>query len=505
MKRYGTEEKRSLLPLTLIGGLLLGVATLLGARSVKAADSVPTFSKDVAPILFNNCVTCHRPGEIAPMSLFTYEQVRPWAKAIKNKVVSREMPPWHADPRYGKFSNDKSLTQAQIATLVAWADNGAPKGEPADMPPTPQFANDWEAGVNPDYVFEMPIDFAIPAAGEVPYQHFWIPIPFTEERFVESVEFRPGNRSVVHHTTVYLRDVPEGGKVDERGELIFADGVRQNDLARQRAERADRQDAPPPVRREGNLTLTNSDDDIVSQWLPGGGGNIRRPPGTGRRFSPGKYLMLQMHYQSPGTPATDRSRIGVWFSKSKQTHQMYQKTVGFALPTEPDEKNRNFFFVKGNGQPSQYMGFTNRLQNWPEILPYQENFSAMGTTAITEPITLYALEPHMHLRGKSQTFVLALPDGRQEILLSVPKYDFNWQNIYYFAEPVKIPAGSTLSAVSIWDNSAGNKFNPGPDQKVYWAEQSWDEMYTPYMWYTVDSEDPKLTKAASTASRKSAP
>jgi copper type II ascorbate-dependent monooxygenase-like protein len=501
MKRYRKSSRPAgLRTLLLRNPLLLGFVAGLSALFTQAplvAAAGPTYSKDVAPILFANCVACHRAGEVAPMSLLTYEQVRPWAKSIKSKVVAREMPPWNADPQYGKFANDKSLTAAQIATITSWVDDGAPRGDPADTPVPPRFANDWEAGIQPDYVIEMPLDYPIPATGEIPYVHFWVPIPFHEERFVETVEVRPGNRSVVHHAAIYVRDIPAGATVDERGELTFADGVRQNTLARER------RDGTAPVRREGNLSLSLSDDDMLAQWLPGGG-ITRRPPGTGRRLSPGKYVMFQMHYQSPGSTARDRSRIGLWFSKSGRTHEMYQKTVGFALPTEPEEKNRSFFFVKGNGEPAQYLGFSNRLNNWPPLLPNQEDFSAMGVTAITEPITVYALQPHMHLRGKSQKFVLTRPDGRQEVLLNVPKYDFNWQIIYYLAEPLKIPAGSTLSVVSIWDNSSGNRFNPAPDQKVFWAEQSWDEMYTPYMWFTVDSEDPKLTKASATPASRGA-
>src|SRR5215510_12970857 len=187
------------------------------------AASPPTFSKDVAPILYNSCITCHRPGEVAPMSLISYEDVRPWAKSIRLKVSSREMPPWGADPQFGKFKDDRSLTADQIDTIVKWVEAGAPKGRDTDLPEVPKFATGWSHG-QPDVVIEMPIDFAVPAEGEVPVIDFFTRSPFTEDVYVKALEVRPGASSVVHHASLYVIDrLPDGARL-VNGQIVDASG-----------------------------------------------------------------------------------------------------------------------------------------------------------------------------------------------------------------------------------------------------------------------------------------
>src|SRR3954469_8967569 len=211
---------------------LLAAGLLALAASAHAAPAtVPTFTKDVAPIVFNNCATCHRAGEVAPMTLTSYDDVRPWAKVIKNKVVSREMPPWGADPAHTlKMRNDRSLTQAQIDTIAAWVDGGAPKGSDADLPPLPTFAEGWTFGREPDAILEMPIDFAIPAEGELGVQMFYSKVPWNEDRFAETLEIRPGNRAVVHHAGVFVVDIPEGATIKD-GRLVAPGGKAATDRA----------------------------------------------------------------------------------------------------------------------------------------------------------------------------------------------------------------------------------------------------------------------------------
>ena len=220
-------------------GLLLGVLALFATVHATAARpelvegapavSVPTFTKDVAPIVFNNCASCHRAGEVAPMTLTSYEDVRPWAKVIKNKVVSREMPPWGADPAHSlKMRNDRSLTQAQIDTIVAWVDGGAPKGSDADLPPMPTFAEGWTFGREPDAILEMPVEFSIPAEGELGVQMFYTKVPWSEDRFAETLEIRPGNRAVVHHAGVFVVDIPEGATIVD-GRLVMPGGKASTD------------------------------------------------------------------------------------------------------------------------------------------------------------------------------------------------------------------------------------------------------------------------------------
>src|SRR5882762_11633693 len=218
---------------------LLAGSFAFASSAYAAPATVPTFSKDVAPIVFNNCATCHRAGEVAPMTLTSYEDVRRWAKVIKTKVVSREMPPWGADPAHSlKMRNDRSLSQAQIDTSVAWVDGGAPKGSDADLPPMPKFAEGWTAGREPDYILEMPVEFSIPAEGELGVQMFYTKVPFAEDRFAETLEIRPRNRAVVHHAGVFVVDIPEGAKIVD-GRLVLPDGKAPTDRGQAIAGRAE--------------------------------------------------------------------------------------------------------------------------------------------------------------------------------------------------------------------------------------------------------------------------
>ena len=474
-------------PTVLLASLVLAVISAgQNAKVSAAAAAVPTFSKDVAPILFARCVTCHRPGEVAPMPFLTYAQTRPWAKAIQQKVVKREMPPWHADPRYGKFANDRSLTSQEIDTIVAWAVGGAPQGNVAEMPPPPHFVDGWTPAVAPDYVFEMPQEFPVPAEGQSSVLNFWVPIPFNEDRFAEMIELRPGNRSAVHHITCLVADLPEGGKLTEAGELIFADGTRENDW-----------DARTGIKDRKPGFGTNLRPFIT--YLPGHSFEPH-PPGTGVRISKGKYIRFDVHYQATGRPETDRSRLALWFSKASNSEiqELYQSHAGMQIGTSidtmsfhraegiqrDDDRERN---ARGDGQ------------KFPNIPPYAKDYKIVSVSPIPEPITVYGFWPHQHLRGKSTTWTLTRPDGRQEILLSIPQYDFNWQIQYDLAEPLHIPAGSTITAVGLWDNSAQNKYNPAPDQEVYWSEQSWNEMWSAFYVYTVDSQ--KSSKSTQGKSR----
>src|SRR5438270_12662700 len=213
----------------LLLGSVAAVATLHAAPAT--GSGTPTFAKDVAPIMFDKCVACHRKGEVAPMTLTSYEEVRPWAKVIKTKVQAREMPPWFADPAHTlKMRNDRSLSPAQIATIAAWVDAGAPKGNDADLPPLPTFAEGWTAGREPDAILEMPVEFSIPAEGELGVQMFYSKVPWNEDRFAETLEIRPGNRGAVHHAGVFVVDIPEGSSIVD-GRLVLPGGKTAADRA----------------------------------------------------------------------------------------------------------------------------------------------------------------------------------------------------------------------------------------------------------------------------------
>jgi hypothetical protein len=463
-----------------IVGLSFGLS-LAAARHSDAQDSVPTFAKDVAPILFTKCISCHRPGEVAPMSLLTYEQVRPWSKAIKQKTATREMPPWGPDPKFGKFANDMSLSESQIKVIAAWVDGGAPRGNPADMPTAPPVVTGWTYG-EPDYVISMMGPYHVPPEGEMPNISFYSPIPFKEDRFARLLEWRPGNRSAIHHGTASAVELPAAGKLNEVGEFIYEDGTKENDIQIGRLQRSQRalQNAVQGLRQgagRAGIRLTD--------YVPGRTAMPVSDPNVGQRLPAGRFVHWGMHYQPTGKPETDQSRLGIWFTNKSKVQELYRRQVGDPLPTSADKTG--FFRVQGVDLPHNTR-FVREELGWPNLEPNVDNFAVMSVTAITEPITLYGFTPHMHLRGKDKAWFLTLPDGKEQTLLSIPHYDFNWQNYYELAEPLKIPAGSAISTVAHYNNTATNKYNPAPEKEVFWSEQSWDEMYCPFIVYTVDSE-----------------
>jgi hypothetical protein len=457
---------------------ILGFGTSIGrAASDGASPIAPTFTKDVAPILYNSCVSCHRPGEVAPMSLMSYQDARPWAKAIKTKVVSREMPPWGADPHFGTFRDDRSLSEAQIDTIVKWVDAGAPKGDESDLPATPTFATGWQRG-EPDAIIEMPFEFQLPAEGEVPVIDFYTKAPFDHDVYVKAIEVRPSNSAVVHHAGLYTVDkLPEGAKL-VNGKIIGADGEEMTKSAISRAN--------------GGSAL--AENNKLLSYVPGRGYEEYQGD-AGQLIKAGAYIDFYMHYTPTGQPEKDQTRLGLYFAKPNEVHHQIYHGLNAAGPTT--------YIVEGKEVPSkkqQRQGRDEGGVDLPHIPPYAENFKVVSVHAITEPITMYGLTPHLHLRGKSMKYTLTTPDGAEEVLLSVPKYDFNWQVYYELAQPRHIPAGSKVTVTTLFDNSAKNKYNPAPDKEVFWSEQSWDEMYAPQVRITVDSRD--LRKAHTTTDQQ---
>ena len=443
-------------------GILAAAVALLTAgmaSAESAAEGMPTFSKDVAPILFDNCVVCHRPGEVAPMSLVSYQDARPWSRAIKEKVVTREMPPWHADRRFGDFINDRSLSQEEIDTIVAWADGGAVKGNDADLPPVPEFSNGWAANVDPDYVLEMPVEYQIKADGEIEYLNWYSAIPFEEDFFFDAIEMRPGNRSTVHHSGAFLVNLPEETKIVE-GHLYNADG------------------SPLTNKDLEGAGVTPGTSKLVS-YVPGRGYEGYRGS-VAKRLPANAFIEWVIHYNTTGRPETDRSVLGFWEKKGLITHEVSNSlgTLGPSSYIVNDlELQRS---DRGSGR------------DLPVIPPFEPDWGVTSVTAVTNDVTILGVTPHFHLRGKAMTYVLTYPDGDDEVLLHVPNYDFNWQHYYDLQEPKKVPAGSKLTIVTTFDNSLRNRYNPAPDKEVYWGEQSWDEMYNPQVRITVDKYD--LTK-----------
>jgi hypothetical protein len=402
----------------------LGLSAQTQSTRPKGDPDAPTFAKDVAPILYKNCVGCHRPGEIAPMSLLTYDEARPWAKAIRDEVSEGNMPPWHAAPTAVKLRDERRLTDTERQTLIRWANTGAAEGDPKAAPPVPTLADGWRMG-KPDAVFEMHEDFSIPAEGTIEYEWFYIPTNFTEPKYVQSIEVRPGNKAVVHHVLVYYRANPDKQR---------APVLQPNPAQMKIAERASGS-RPPKGRELGPRRL-------IASFAPGTDPQIF-PAGTALRLEASGTIELQMHYTTNGTASTDRSRVGVIYAKEEPKHEIRATAFyngGLVLP------------------------------------PGAEDVKVDADLTFVQDAILWGMLPHTHLRGKKWEYRLELPDGTSKMILAVPKYDFNWQTYYMFDEPLLVPKGAKLVSSAWYDNSAKNKFNPDPKVQVLWGDQTWEEM-----------------------------
>jgi hypothetical protein len=328
------------------------------------------------------------------MTFLGYKEVRPWAKAIRSALLTGKMPPWQADHRYGKFTNDLSLAPGEKETIIAWIDSGAREGNPADAPKPRVWVEGWRIP-KPDVVFEMPEEFSIPANGVINYQYIPVQTHFTEDKWVEMVEVRPTDRSVVHHAIV----VTDNG-TGFRGQ------------------------------------------EYLAGYAPGMAPQFWKP-GQARLIKAGSSLVFQMHYTTNGKPAHDRTKIGMIFSKHPPTQQIVAMQAA---------------------------------AHWLQIPPGEANYHLDASATMHENCDLVGMRVHMHLRGKSMIFRAVYPSGESEVLLDVPKYDFNWQPYYYLETPKPLPRGTRIDVSAVFDNSANNPFNPNPASTVFWGPQSWDEM-----------------------------
>jgi hypothetical protein len=438
-----------------------------------------TFSKHVAPIFFSNCADCHRQGEAAPFSLLSYKDARPWARSIKEKVLKREMPPWHADPHYGKFSNDRRLTQSQIDTIVAWVDGGAKEGDPKDLPPAPKFVEGWSIG-KPDIVLQMPEEFTLAASGPDEYQYFEIPTNFTKDVYVQMAEARPGNRKIVHHIIAFVIPPSKDGtapkmtreeierfqKEREKQSIFYKDGF----LMRAKADAPVFDDGCSlPNGGSGDSTDFKREQpnlDLLAGFAPGMNPGIMEP-GTVKKIAAGSKLLLQLHYsKAVGSVQKDRSMVGLVLAKTPPDKHQYTWPVA------------NTYF---------------------RIPPGAANHKVTACWTTKEDVHLQTLMPHMHLRGKSMQIEAFYPDGRNEILLNVPNYSFSWQTVYYAAKPLALPKGSRLVVTAHFDNSPGNKYNPDPKQAVRFGDPTYDDMMIGWINYTRDNEH--LSPEAATTGR----
>lgn len=386
--------------------------------------------RDVQPILEQKCQSCHRPGEIAPMPLLTYSQTRPWAKAIKDAVLTRAMPPWPADSRFGVFRNDRRISQQEIDTLVAWVVDGAPEGDnPARLDPTPQISG-WT--IHPDRIITLP-DFPVPAKGVVELIDVTLPSGFEKDTWITSIEIRPSDRSVVHHAIVEL--VPHDNN-DEHGVWNIPRQKRGPDgVALKRIEKKDR------VRK---ISV------VEAVYVPGAAPIDYRDYGAAKLIPAGSDLLVQMHYTPNGRAVTDHTEIGITLAK-----------------TEPA---RRFITVNPTAlRDAAHFRIPARDPNW----------ETQTEVVFNQDGQLVWFLPHMHLRGKDMTYRLEQPDGDWQTLLSV-HWNFDWQFGYEPVRPIAVTRGSRLEVTAHFDNSTNNHRNPNPDRDVFWGDQTWEEMMVPW-------------------------
>lgn len=412
----------------------------LGQNSMTHADEAqpgaPTFSRDIAPIFQNRCQSCHRPGEAAPMSLLDYESARPWVKSIVKAVTARTMPPWFADPAIGKWSNNASLTEAEIKTINDWANAGSPEGDPADLPPAREWAEGWLMGA-PDMVFTLIQEQVLAPELVDEYRYIVAPMNLKEDLWVQGVEVRPGNREVVHHVNVFDTKSMLGANVDKAA------------LAEATARSVDASGNPRRMGGEG-FAPQGEVAGRVGGFLPGDSPLVLAD-GDAVLLPKGSSLMLQLHYhKETGLEARDLTKVGVRISKSPVSRRVHGGSVD----------NCTFRIPAG-----------------------AENHQVDGELTISEDIEIVSMSPHMHLRGKDFKVWATLPDGSELQILNVPKYDFNWQLTYEAEQPISLPAGTKLRTRAHYDNSKNNPFNPAPDKDVEWGEPTTDEMMLMFFRY----------------------
>ncbi len=441
--QFAARQKRNANPLT--RELHDAIASVLAGREVVPSEvpavgcpiarpaktsSAPTYSSDVAAILQKNCLECHRRGQVGPFPLETYAQASQRQPGDISLVTGdRRMPPWKAAPQATpRFKHDRSLSPADIATLAAWAEAGAPEGDPSRVPTPPAFADDWALGT-PDLVIEMPGDFAVPASGTDVYRCFVIPTHLGEDRYVSAIEYQPGNRRVVHHLLGYVDTTGQGRKRDNAD-----DGPGYSCFS------------GPGIEIHGDL----------GGWAPGNEPS-RLPEGVGRLLPADADVVVQVHYHPSGKPETDRSRIGLHFSKTP-----VKQTMQWSLAGKFDLK----------------------------IPPGDANHEARAQWKIPVDVEALAVTPHMHMIGRDMHMWVTFPDGRDQDLITIADWDFGWQNTYYFEQPLVLPQGTVLKLVAHFDNSENNPKNPNkPPKLVKFGEGSTDEMCIGFIALTKKGQD----------------
>ena len=412
----------------IVAALVVTVPILAIAASAEqgSATTEVTFNKDVLPVLQNNCQACHRPGEMAPMSFMTYEDTRPWARAIRQAVITREMPPWFAEAGHRLLMNDRTLNDAEIRTLVSWAESGAPEGEVADRPAPRKFDDGWN--LVPDMIVEMPFDFPVPATGTINYQNVKVKTDFPEDMWVVAAEMRAGNREVVHHMRANV--IPPDSEFMKDAEYGVA------------YENGD----PRLGQRDARV-------DLLGKYNPGLGAQNFAVFESAKFVPKGSDIVFNLHYTAVGEATTDRSTVGLVFSN------------------EPPLKR----YYVNNGPTAGNLA----------IPAGDRNAQVVSELTTTQPMELVYLQPHMHLRGKDMEYQLHYPSGESETIFKA-EWNFDWQLGYELEEPIALPVGTRMRVIAHYDNSANNPYNPDPTELVFWGPQNWHEMQNCFIGVLID-------------------
>lgn len=423
---------------------------LLAPAALAAGGEPVTFSRDIAPILQAKCQECHRVGSMAPMSLVTYQEARPWAKSIKQRVVTRQMPPWHLDKTVGvqHFRNDFSLSDEQIAAIVEWVDSGAPEGDPADMPPPKEWPDygGWQLAKQfgePDLVLKSE-DYTMPARGQDVWFKPYTPVNIDEPRWVRAVEIRPGSddgRKIMHHVLARLQQ-DEPGELDNDQAVDFGPG-------------------------------------LLMEWAIGKNYDVY-PSDTGKLLMPGAHISWELHMHAVGEEIRDHAELAVY---------LYPKGV------VPEHRTRLSIFT------------ATRTEGGAQMLdiPPNSEYVSQNYHVLRQNARLENFQPHMHLRGKAMSMEAILPSGERRLLSHVDKFNFNWMTNYIYAEdstPI-LPKGTVLVITAWYDNTVNNRVNPDPDQWVGYGDRTVDEMG--HAWvnvtYLTDEEYEAYQKQRSAAQR----
>jgi len=382
-----------------------------------------TFSENIAPIVYENCVTCHRPGEAAPFALISYDDVKKRGSLIASVTKSRYMPPWHAAHGYGEFAAERRLSDEQIAMIGAWVKDGMPQGDPAKMPKVPQFTEGWHLG-KPDLILQMPAGFDLPASGPDVYRNFVIPTGLTEDKWVRAVEFRPSARKVVHH-------------------VLYA-WVSGGSLPRQNGA-----DGKPGFGGMGTVgVVPGQGGGSLGGWAVGNT-PVFLPDGLALPLPKGADFVLQMHFHLTGKAETEQSTVGIYFADKPPEKQLFA------------------------AQAPALFGFGAGL----DIPAGKKDYTIEGALTLPADVMAYSVGAHAHYVGKDIKATATLPDGTVKPILWIPDWDFAWQDRYNYKDPVFLPKGTRMDVRIVYDNSADNPRNPSnPPKRVLWGEQSTDEM-----------------------------